>query len=1135
MGPPVFALRPGEEVAHEIVGDLQFGDVVQWSVVESNDKTVDLSALIRSPDKVMGTRELEPPVRVASGSWTFKVTDEFKPKQLPLALIVVMSNKFAWMADKQVEMAITVSREARVSKPTVSLLQLLQGSWITRQHGKVCAVTVHGDQFSTVVDGAVQGPYQMVERGNSVIGNPGNKDLESVIDNVSPDCVVWKTPSGIVEWMRKEESSEQRFLVDNTVLRASTPGLGYRKSMSLDDKDGNHASPWGWHVTGELVGDQWLLTSKGLYLPVFLSGCRVLKLVGDDILVVKNGAEQLGTTSVGCPFDDTPSSSASPRTNQLIVRVEEPRTQLAHGGAELASITQQVPSAGLLPPPPAVGAGLTPALPARQCSDNDVEPDTDAPLAAERSDSCARDSTSSSDSKPDPFGETTPSPPPHGSPEPPGSPPPTLPLVALNGHGVRFRMQFAQAPPGAAFAPSYVAAAPRNTAFLIPGHDQLCVGDDQQSLNGAVGQLLLEHGGQPIAFDTDEMGRVLWRDHSDGTKTRSFHPDACVYKRLQAKLLARARLHPGEALEASTDELEGTPVECAFARVYPESSSPLGCAFVHAFREEFRPFGATGNNVALAYVVADSSSRGEPSRIGAEEIVEAVFRSGENVVVTAGIYNRSRTSVPIQVLRVPIISTASHQGMTQMEVALALLWGIQRGLQQIPEQYRPEIELMPGRSMEEAYDFYATGARPADWRTRGSAPNLFRLLPQDSGDVFADESVQPTVSAGSEPSASEPGSPLSCPSRSWAFEDPESPGPGSSAPPPTPDAGSPRPASPAPPQKFSPRSRVEAAIEETASGIDVSVYAQQSGQKVAETTTWEVILRKQDHEERLGLVLGPEIGPCRKILEVKPGGAVSRFNEESPERAVRSGDVLVAVNSKRTADAVHQEMASFAYMRAETECRLQIARDVEIARVAEEDVSTVFPGSVWIAQLSKEKDGEKLGMLVAESSTGFGFTVHSIQAIGSVSRWNSAHPKHIIRAGDEVLSVNGKTGPDDGMEEMKAFAQGRQCKLVMRRGLGAVIQQKKWAVTVAKENHQDRLGLTLDNDFTDDGKYQVRKVRDGMLVAQWNKANPEAAVWGGDVVESVNGMIAVHSIEQEMTCFRDMRAGTQCILEISRP
>jgi len=304
---------------------------------------------------------------------------------------------------------------------------------------------------------------------------------------------------------------------------------------------------------------------------------------------------------------------------------------------------------------------------------------------------------------------------------------------------------------------------------------------------------------------------------------------------------------------------------------------------------------------------------------------------------------------------------------------------------------------------------------------------------------------------------------------------------------------------------------------------------------VAETTTWEVVLCKHGHEEKLGLVFGPEIGPCRKITEVKPGGAVARFNEEYPNRAVRSGDVLVAVNSKRTADAVQQEMASFAYMRAETECRLQIARDVQITPVVEEETSPVFPGSIWTADLCKERDGEKLGMLVAESSSGAGFTVHSIQPTGSVSRWNSAHPKHMIRAGDEVLSVNGKTRPDDGMEEMKAFSQGRQCKLMMRRGIGVVTQQKKWAVTVLKENHEDRLGLTLDNDFTDDGKYQVRKVRNGMLVAQWNEAHPEAAVWGGDVVESVNGMTAVHSIEQEMTCFRDMRAGTQCILEISRP
>jgi len=51
------------------------------------------------------------------------------------------------------------------------------------------------------------------------------------------------------------------------------------------------------------------------------------------------------------------------------------------------------------------------------------------------------------------------------------------------------------------------------------------------------------------------------------------------------------------------------------------------------------------------------------------------------------------------------------------EAALALLWGVSAVLVDVQPIIRPEVELMPGKDMQDAYDLYRSGATPAQWNT----------------------------------------------------------------------------------------------------------------------------------------------------------------------------------------------------------------------------------------------------------------------------------------------------------------------------------------------------------------------------------------------------------------------------------
>lgn len=94
------------------------------------------------------------------------------------------------------------------------------------------------------------------------------------------------------------------FLVDNSVLQAKSPGLGYRFSKKPEDKDKKANAPWGSTVTGIDEGDGWLkliLPQGERYLPFVANGKSVLtqqesssaSLVSSSQVVIREGSLQV--------------------------------------------------------------------------------------------------------------------------------------------------------------------------------------------------------------------------------------------------------------------------------------------------------------------------------------------------------------------------------------------------------------------------------------------------------------------------------------------------------------------------------------------------------------------------------------------------------------------------------------------------------------------------------------------------------------------------------------------------------------------------------------------------------------------------------------------------------------------------
>jgi len=108
------------------------------------------------------------------------------------------------------------------------------------------------------------------------ITSPGNAEPQRRILALRPE-----TLASVAEPQRRRDT--YAYLVDNSLLKSEKPGIGYRLSPNLEDGDMAAAgAPWGSVVEGRDIGDGWLQVGNR-FLPMELSGIRVLVLLaGQD-------------------------------------------------------------------------------------------------------------------------------------------------------------------------------------------------------------------------------------------------------------------------------------------------------------------------------------------------------------------------------------------------------------------------------------------------------------------------------------------------------------------------------------------------------------------------------------------------------------------------------------------------------------------------------------------------------------------------------------------------------------------------------------------------------------------------------------------------------------------------------------
>uniref|UniRef100_A0A7S2LBW9 Alpha-glucan water dikinase phosphohistidine-like domain-containing protein n=1 Tax=Zooxanthella nutricula TaxID=1333877 RepID=A0A7S2LBW9_9DINO len=72
------------------------------------------------------------------------------------------------------------------------------------------------------------------------------------------------------------EAFAQAYALDNRELKARSFGMRHRVTRSMDDFHETAHTAWGHSVTGIDLGDGWLQTDEGAFLPMYVSGCRVV-------------------------------------------------------------------------------------------------------------------------------------------------------------------------------------------------------------------------------------------------------------------------------------------------------------------------------------------------------------------------------------------------------------------------------------------------------------------------------------------------------------------------------------------------------------------------------------------------------------------------------------------------------------------------------------------------------------------------------------------------------------------------------------------------------------------------------------------------------------------------------------------
>lgn len=126
-----------------------------------------------------------------------------------------------------------------------------------------------GDQEEEIVDIALQ--------VLCVLMDFDPQDTGSIVDGNSGTVV-----------QAKPDEDESEYVVDNSQLQAGSHGLGYRRSMQVEDLDSTRTALWGTTVCGKEEEEGWLKVSDGFFLPMTLKGKQVLTLKASKKAKLRN-------------------------------------------------------------------------------------------------------------------------------------------------------------------------------------------------------------------------------------------------------------------------------------------------------------------------------------------------------------------------------------------------------------------------------------------------------------------------------------------------------------------------------------------------------------------------------------------------------------------------------------------------------------------------------------------------------------------------------------------------------------------------------------------------------------------------------------------------------------------------------
>jgi hypothetical protein len=141
-------------------------------------------------------------------------------------------------------------------------------------------------------------------------GKAGSKNLEESAGGTQDSL---QTPP--------DSQGLQSYVLDNSILRSSAEGIGYRKSKNMEDKTPDDTAKWGHIVEGWDEGDGWVkvksTASDRNYLPVSVRGSKVLfvntpKQVHSRFKLFSRKSEKT-TTPTSQPLPASPDAKVAPK------------------------------------------------------------------------------------------------------------------------------------------------------------------------------------------------------------------------------------------------------------------------------------------------------------------------------------------------------------------------------------------------------------------------------------------------------------------------------------------------------------------------------------------------------------------------------------------------------------------------------------------------------------------------------------------------------------------------------------------------------------------------------------------------------------------------------------------------------